>query len=233
MVTAGREVRWYRRQIPMRAHMQNHIHADQYVEQEVAMEQPVSWIIRAEAEDDVTIVGNSDGVLTGGQVEFSVQETTLIEIESVLQIDLLHISVGRAANTDHIERISVQVERMRQVWLLYFVYEYHLDDRVIWNVDLMRAHTVGAAISRPIITVTELFGWNVIELRERRRRRERERNLVHERNHVIAGRRNQEAIVGLWLEDLFWSVEQEAERQEDLHVRALLQKTLIDVVGIL
>lgn len=71
-----------------------------------------------------------------------------------------------------------------------FVYEYHLDDRVVRNVDLMRAHTVGAAISRSIITVTELFGWDVIDLRERRRRRERERDLVHQRNHMVAGRRN-------------------------------------------
>jgi len=54
----------------------------------------------------------------------------------------------------------------------------------------MRAHAVGAAISWPVITVTELFRWNVIELRKRRRWRERERNLVHERNHVVAGRRN-------------------------------------------
>lgn len=43
MVTAGREIRWYRRQIPLRPHVQNQIHADQYVEQEVTMEQPVSY----------------------------------------------------------------------------------------------------------------------------------------------------------------------------------------------
>lgn len=43
----------------------------------------------------------------------------------------------------------------------------------------------------------------------------------------------EEAIVGLRLEDLLGSVEQEAERQEDLHVGALLEDTLIDVSGIL
>jgi len=43
MVTAGREIRWYRRQIRMRSHVQNQIHANQYVEQEMAMEQPVSY----------------------------------------------------------------------------------------------------------------------------------------------------------------------------------------------
>lgn len=197
------------------------------------MEQPVSRVVRAEAEDDVTVVGNGDGVFSGRQVELSMQETLLIKIESVFQIDFLHVLVGRTADTDYVERVSVQMERMRQIGLLYFVYEHHLDDRVVRNVDLMRAHTVGAAISRSIITVTELFRWDVIDLRERRRRWERERDLVHERNHVVTGRRNEEAIVGLWLEDLFWSVEQEAERQEDLHVRALLQNTLIDVAGVL
>lgn len=75
-----------------------------------------------------------------------------------------------------------------------FVYEYHLDDRVVRNVDLVRAHTIGAAISRSVITVTKLFRWDVIDLRERRRRRERERDLVHKRNHVVTGRRNCERI---------------------------------------
>lgn len=44
------------------------------------------------------------------------------------------------------------------------VYENHLDDRVMWNVDLMCAHAIGAAISRSIITVTELFRWDVLDL---------------------------------------------------------------------
>lgn len=50
---------------------------------------------------------------------------------------------------------------------------------------------------------------------------------------MVASRRNEEAIVGLRLEDLLGSVEQEAERQEDLHVGALLENTLIDVSGVL
>lgn len=71
-----------------------------------------------------------------------------------------------------------------------FVYENHFDDRIMRNIDLMRAHAVGAAISWSIITVAELFRWDVIDLRDRRRRREREWDLVHERNHVVASRRN-------------------------------------------
>lgn len=58
------------------------------------------------------------------------------------------------------------------------------------NVDLVRTHAVGAAVGRPVITVAELFRWNVIDLRERGRRRKRERDLVNERNYMVAGRRN-------------------------------------------
>jgi hypothetical protein len=71
-----------------------------------------------------------------------------------------------------------------------FVDENHLDDRVVRDVDLMRAHAVGATVSRSIITVAELFGRNVVDLRERRRRRKRERDLIHKGNHVVAGRRD-------------------------------------------
>jgi len=42
MVTAGREVGRYRWKVPMRPYVQYQVHADQYVEQEVTMEQPVS-----------------------------------------------------------------------------------------------------------------------------------------------------------------------------------------------
>lgn len=62
------------------------------------------------------------------------------------------------------------------------------------NVDLVRAHAVGAAVGRPVVAVAELFGRNVIDLRERGRRRERERDLVNERNHMVAGRRNCEHV---------------------------------------
>lgn len=71
-----------------------------------------------------------------------------------------------------------------------FVYENYLDDRVMRNVDLMRAHAVSAAISWPIITVAELFRWDVIDLWDRWRRRKREWDLIHERNHMVTSRRN-------------------------------------------
>lgn len=42
MVTTDREIWWYRRQIRMRPNVKNQVHADQYVEQEMTVEQPVS-----------------------------------------------------------------------------------------------------------------------------------------------------------------------------------------------
>lgn len=42
MITADREIRWYRRQISLRPNVKDQVHANQYVEQEMAVEQPVS-----------------------------------------------------------------------------------------------------------------------------------------------------------------------------------------------
>lgn len=71
------------------------------------MEQPVSGIISAESENDVAIIWNGDGVLGRWQIELSVEQTSLIKIQRVLQIDLFHIFVRGTANTDHVESVSV------------------------------------------------------------------------------------------------------------------------------
>lgn len=71
------------------------------------MEQPVSGIISAESENDVAIIRNGDGVLGRWQIELSVEQTSLIKIQRVLQIDLFHIFVRGTANTDHVESVSV------------------------------------------------------------------------------------------------------------------------------
>lgn len=52
----------------------------------------------------------------------------------------------------------------------------------------MRAHAVRTAIGRPIVTVAELFGWYVIDLRKQRCRWKRKGDLVDEGNYVIPGR---------------------------------------------
>lgn len=47
------------------------------------------------------------------------QEAAFVEVQRVFQVDLLHVFVGGTTDTDHVERVSVQVEGMRQVRLLY------------------------------------------------------------------------------------------------------------------
>ena len=197
------------------------------------MEQPVSRIICTESENYVAIVWNSDSVLGRWQVELSVEETPLVEIQRVLQINLFHVLVGGTADTNHVEGVAVQVEWMRQVRLLYFVYKNHLDDSVVGDIHLMSAHAVGAAVSWPVVPVTELFRRDVVDLRKRRRRRKRERDFIDERNYVISGRRDQESIIRLRLEDLFWPVEEETEWQEYFHIWALLENSFVDLAGIL
>lgn len=73
----------------------------------MAVKQPVSGIISAESENDVAIIRNGDGVLGRWQIELSVEQTSLIKIQRVLQIDLFHIFVRGTANTDHVESVSV------------------------------------------------------------------------------------------------------------------------------
>lgn len=81
---------------------------------------PVSftWVVGSESEHDVTVIGHSYRVLGRRQVEVPVQETSPIQVERVFQVDLLHVLVGRPSHTDHVERITVQMERMAQVRLL-------------------------------------------------------------------------------------------------------------------
>jgi hypothetical protein len=75
-------------------------------------------VIGAEPEDDVAIVGHSDRVLSRRQIELSVEKTSPIEIQGMLQVNLLYVPVWGSAHTDDIEGVTVQVEGMTQVWLL-------------------------------------------------------------------------------------------------------------------
>lgn len=56
------EARWNGRQIWMAAHLEDQVHSDDDVEQEVAMEEPETWIVRPESEYHVAVVGYGDGV---------------------------------------------------------------------------------------------------------------------------------------------------------------------------
>lgn len=80
--------------------------------------QSLTRIISSEPQNNVTVVGHGNGILGRRQIVLTVQQTTTIEVQGVLQVDLLHVGVGRPANTDHFEVVAVQVERMAQVGLL-------------------------------------------------------------------------------------------------------------------
>lgn len=82
------------------------------------MEQPETGVGSSESKDNVSIVGHGDGILGWRQVtlfKVALKQTSSVEIESVLQVDFLDVLVGRPTDTNHVERVSVQVERMGQV----------------------------------------------------------------------------------------------------------------------
>lgn len=116
VVAASREVGRHRRQVGLGANLQHQVHADDDVEQEVTVEQPETRVVGAETDNDVAIVGDSDGVLRWREVsllQVTLKQTSPVEVESVLQVDLLDVLVGRAADTDDVVGVSVQVERVR------------------------------------------------------------------------------------------------------------------------
>lgn len=122
VVAASGEVGGDRGQVGVRAHLQHEVHADHDVEQEVAVEQPEAGVVGPEPHDHVAVVGDRDGVLRRRQVtllQVALQQTSPVQVQSVLQVDFLHVLVGGPADTDHVERVTVQVERMGQVRDLY------------------------------------------------------------------------------------------------------------------
>lgn len=125
--------------------MNDQIHSDENVKLEVTMEEPETcncitqamiifglfvkkneeacglhtWIIGTEPEDNITVVRYRDCVFQWWLTELSMQQTTTIQIERMLQIDLLDIGVRRSAHANHVERCAMQMERMTQVCLLH------------------------------------------------------------------------------------------------------------------
>lgn len=78
-----------------------------------------TWIIGTESENNVAVVWHSNRILGRRQIKLPVKQSSLVEIQRVLQVDLLHVFVGRTSDTDDVERVSVQMEGMRQIRLLY------------------------------------------------------------------------------------------------------------------
>lgn len=129
-MTASREIRWHWWQIRLCSHMDDQIHSDHDVEHEVAVEEPISRIVGPEAQHHVAVIGHSDSVLQRWLAKVTMQQTTSIQIQSVFQIDLLDVGVRRPTHSDHVESVSVQVEGMTEIRLLYFVDEDNLHDSV-------------------------------------------------------------------------------------------------------
>ena len=69
-----------------------------------------------------------------------------------------------------------------------FVDKNDLHDGIERNVDLVRAHAVGTAVGRPVVTVAELLRVNVVVLGQQWGRRGQVRNFVNQRNDMISGR---------------------------------------------
>lgn len=118
VVATPGEVRRHWRQVGLCAHVDDEVHADDNVEHEVAVEEPVAGIVGAEAQNHVTVVGHGDRVLQRGLSKVTMQQTTSIQVQGVLQVDLLDVGVGRATHSDDVEGVSVQVERVTEIGLL-------------------------------------------------------------------------------------------------------------------
>lgn len=116
---------------------------------------------------------------------------------------------------------------------LTLVDQHDLHDGIQRYVDLVRAHAVGAARRRSIVAVAELLRRNVVQLRNQRRRRRHVRDLIDQRDEMIAAGRGQKPIVRVRHEQIFGPVEVEAERQKDLDVGPLDQHALVAFLRVL
>jgi hypothetical protein len=57
--------------------------------------------------------------------------------------------------------------RSEELQKLTFVNQYDLHNSIEWDVYFVGAHAVGTTVRRPIVTITELFWWDVVDLRQR------------------------------------------------------------------
>lgn len=135
-------------------------------------------IVGSEAQYNVAVVWHSDCVFEWRSFELPIQQAASVQVEGVLQADLLDCCVGRAAHADDVERVTVEMEWMAEVILLDFIDKDDLDDGVQWDVDLVRAHAVGSAVSGSVVAVAELIRVDVVVLRENRCGRGNVGNLV-------------------------------------------------------
>jgi hypothetical protein len=160
-------------QVGTHSDLPHQIHPYHDVEQEVTVEEPEAGIVRAESQHHVSVVGHRDRVLRRRQIELAMQQPLPVQVQGVLQVDLLDVLVGGPADTDHVERVPVQMERMAEIRLLHwkkprlepltgrfmhltFVDEHDFDDGVQGNVYFMGAHAVLLAALGSVVSVAEL-----------------------------------------------------------------------------
>jgi len=68
---------------------------------------------------------------------------------------------------------------------LTFINQHDLHNSIEWNVYFVGAHAVGATVRRPIVTITELFRWDVVDLRQRWWWWEHKGNLVDKTDDMV------------------------------------------------
>lgn len=163
-----REVRRHRWQISLCAHMHDQVHADDNVEHEVTMEEPVARIIGTETQDHVSVVGHSNRVLQGRLCKVTMQKTSSIQVQSVLQVDFLDVGIRRTSHSDDVESVAVQMEGVTEIGLLDFVNQDNLYDGIQRDVDGVGAHAVLGAVWWTVVTVAELLWWYVLDLGQQR-----------------------------------------------------------------
>lgn len=127
MITATREIGRHWRQILLRAYVEHQIHADRYVKEKMAMEEPNAGIAGTEPQHCVTVIRHSDCVLECWFGEIALQHAQAIQIQSVFQVDLFNGIVRWTSQADNIKRRAMQMEWMTQIGLLHFVDEHDLD----------------------------------------------------------------------------------------------------------
>lgn len=118
MVAARGETWGDWRQVRVGPHLEDQVHSYHYVEEEVAVEQPEAGVVCPEPQHHVSVVGNGDGVLPWWEIELSVEKTLPVQVQCVLQVDFPNVGVWGSAYTDHVEGVTVKMERVAQIWLL-------------------------------------------------------------------------------------------------------------------
>lgn len=134
IVIATRKVRRHRRSHIVRwfADLQQYRHADGQMPLEVAVQQPVAGVRRAEAQHRETVTRHRHRV-AGGR---SLRRRNAGERLG----DGLTLAGGRyAADGHHIEMVAVQMERMAHGGVVRVIDEAQLDGGIEWHVQQMRA----------------------------------------------------------------------------------------------